>query len=90
MLRAKNFLKILLFSFFLVLPSLAMAEGGYKDIYNALLHDYVHAGGKAGIKANLVDYDEWAKDPRHEQVMKALTEVDVSKLDHQALKVFWI
>lgn len=90
MLRAKNFLKILLFSFFLVLPSLALAEGVYKDTYNALLHDYVHAGGKAGIKANLVDYDEWEKDPRHVQAMKALTEVDVSKLDHQALKVFWI
>lgn len=90
MLLAKNFLKILLFSFFLTLPPLAMAEAGYKDTYNALLHDYVHAGNKAGINANLVDYDAWAKDPRHGQALKALMEIDVSKLDPQELKVFWI
>jgi hypothetical protein len=90
MLYLKNFLKTSLFLFFVFLPSLAMAERGYKETYNALLHDHVYTGDKAGIKANLVDYDAWAKDPRHGQAMKALVGVDVSTLNHQALKVFWI
>lgn len=68
----------------------ALAQESYAVTYNALLHDYVHAGKKAGIHANLVDYDAWARDPRHVQAMKALTKVDVSKLDPPALKVFWI
>ncbi len=68
----------------------ALAQGGYAHPYNGLLQTHVHAGSKAGIKSNLVDYDAWAKDPRHEQAMKALTQVDFSKLDPQALKVFWI
>jgi len=67
-----------------------LAAESYAQTYNALLHDYVHAGNKASIKANLVNYDAWAKDPRHEQARKALAEVDVSTLDPQALKVFWI
>ncbi len=90
MLHTKNFLKVLLFSLFLLLPSLAIAEGGYTVAYDALLHDYVHAGKKAGIHVNLVDYDAWARDPRHVQAMKALTEVDVTKLNPQALKTYWI
>ncbi len=68
----------------------ALAQEEYAQPYNGLLQTHVHAGSKAGIKANLVDYDAWAKDPRHVQAMKALTEADVSKLDPKALKVFWI
>jgi hypothetical protein len=68
----------------------AQAAESYAQTYNALLHDHVHTRNKAAIKTNLVNYEAWAKDPRHEKAMKALAEVDVSTLDPQALKVFWI
>lgn len=90
MMHTKHFLKIFLFSLFLIFPSLARAGDDYLNAYNNLLHDYVHARNKAGIKVNLVDYDAWAKDARHVQAMKELTAIDVSMLSPQALKVFWI
>lgn len=86
----KHCLKIVLFALFVVLSSSAMAQERYTDAYGDLLHDYVHAGSKAGIDANLVDYAAWAKDPRHVQIMKGIAAVDVSALAPQAAKVFWI
>lgn len=86
----KHCLKIVLFALFVVLSSSAMAQERYTDAYGDLLHDYVHAGSKAGIDANLVDYAAWAKDSRHVQAMKAVAAVDVSALDRQAAKAFWI
>lgn len=76
----RNCLKIALFTFFVILSSSVMAQERYTDAYGALLHDYVHAGSKAGIDANLVDYAAWAKDSRHVQAMKAIEAVDVSAL----------
>lgn len=86
----KNCLKIALFAFFIVLSSSVMAQERYESMYDALLHDHVQAGRKAGIDANLVDYAAWAKDQRHVQAMKDIADVDVSALDPKAAKVFWI
>lgn len=67
-----------------------LAQEDYARPYNALLQTYVHAGSKEGMNANLVDYDAWAKDPRHAQAMNDLVVVDVATLDQQTAKAFWI
>lgn len=90
MFAMKNHLKVVLLALFVVLSSSAVAQERYADIYDALLHDYVHAGSKAKIDASLVDYAAWAKDSRHAQAMKAVAAIDVSALDRQAAKAFWI
>ena len=82
--------KILCFCLCLFLPRLAVAASATWQPLDGLLHQYVADGDKEGIKAALVDYRGWARDPRYPQAMMALQRIDPSTLSPREAMVFWI
>jgi hypothetical protein len=63
---------------------------GYLTHYGALLSKYVRQGEKQGIKATLVDYASWGKDPLHKKALDALLQVNPEALSGEEKMAFWI
>lgn len=86
-----SFLKNLLFFAIFFLLYGAPAQAAYHKDYDGLLESYVRPSSSDDIRYFGVDYDGWAKDPRHHKVMKALSETDLEKLETRNKKLaFWI
>lgn len=68
----------------------ATQEHEYLMPYATLLSAYVQAGEKQGIKATLVDYAAWGKDPLHSKAMQALRRIDPASLSGREKMAFWI
>ena len=63
----------------------------YHNYYNGLLKAYASPVEKEGIKYIGIDYDGWAKDPRHKKAMMDLLGIDPEKIRSiEAKKSFWI
>lgn len=63
----------------------------YYNALDGLLAAHVKPAQKNGVTYNGVDYKAWANDPRHTQVMGAITDTDPSTLkSKEAQLTFWI
>jgi len=63
---------------------------GYAADYGMLLSKYVQEGEKQGIKAMLVDYASWGKDPLHKMTLEALQQINPESLSGKEKMAFWI
>ena len=85
----KNLLLVLTL---IILPIAAQANAhSYEDDLDGLLKDHVKPAMGDDIKYNGVDYDAWAKDPRHAKVRDAILAIDPASLVSRNEKLaYWI
>ncbi|HMV35387.1 MAG TPA: DUF547 domain-containing protein [Turneriella sp.] len=86
-----KFYRVLSLAAFVAAASALHATEPDYSAWNSLLRKYVHAGTKAGIKANLVRYAALSKDPLWPAAQAALTGFDPEKLSGKKERLaFWI
>lgn len=83
-----------LFVVILALVTAPLAHADKKQAYIAdygtLLSKYVQEGEKQGIKAMLVDYASWGKDPLHKKALESLQQINPELLSGKEKMAFWI
>lgn len=85
-------MKKLLFSTALILSALSpQFAHAYFDDLDGLLGDHTKQVSRENITYNGVDYDAWAKDPRHATVRDEILSTNVNNLKSQDAKLaYWI
>ncbi len=64
-----------------MLASCCIAAEPEWTLYNELLDDYVSAGNKEGLSANLLDYQGFASDSRFSELLTQIRLFDISELE---------
>ncbi len=82
-------MKQFLFIIFLLFSLPANAAENFATLYDGLLKDYVSTGKKQSINANLVNYQAWGNDARHNKALSALQTLKVPASRSEKL-VYWM
>lgn len=90
--KKRKLMKIYYGGFFTLMTCCSLVFGGddFFTFTDALLKDHVRFGVVEQISVNLVAYNQWSRDPRYKKCIDILQQTDVSSLQGDEVKAFWI
>ena len=81
---------VFVLSFWIVSLAHASEPSTFINDYEILLKSHVKSGEKQSIRATLVDYIAWGKNPLHEEALAALQSINPKTLTGDEKMAFWI